>query len=415
MMISVGIQVLLAAVLMAVAITFSIESFQEDLSLAMDEITQSLTRSFAVLITAASSIGLSISSIRQWLRTPVSESAKIVDDAASGAIRQKLGFMHIIKQELDRLGKVLQGERRVPNFLEYLLPTDLLLWLQRNEHTHTLLLRLLGLSQHVQDFQRCRMVIYVDDLDRCPTEKVMEVLQSLVLLTEGTPFIIFLAIDQRVVVTAIENSGEGLYNDAGVNGHEYLDKIVQIPFVIPQLADDEKAKLCKGYLTPAAAAPPKRTSAEIASFLELLNKQTIGSRYSYDGIEGDLSFSKLLLVEELRFDKCGLIDGDLPGLVSLVTHPEMAKKARSLNLEGNPLVTAEAWQRELPRMLTKGSLTSVKCAAARVLAFVSVPVDTPHHQPHSSARSLQNNGLGPKGAAALAEGLKGNSTLQSLE
>ena len=128
-----------------------------------------------------------------------------------------------------------------------------------------------------------------------------------------------------------------------------------------------------------------------------------------------MSFAKLLPVEELKFDNCGLVDGDLPGLVALVTHPEMAVKARSLNLEENHLVTAEAWQRELPRMLTKGSLTSVKCAAARVLAFVSVPVDTPHHQPHSSARSLQNNGLGPKGAAALAEGLKGNSTLQSLE
>ena len=245
MMISVGVQVLMAAVLMAVAITFCIESFQQDFSLAVDGITQPLTRSFAVLLTAASSIGLSISSIRQWLRTPVSESAKIVDDAASGAIRQKLGFMHIIKKELDRLGQVLQGERRVPNFLDYLLPTALL-----NGHIHSLLLWLLGLSQHKQDFQPCRMVIYVDDLDRCPTEKVMEVLQSLVLLTEGTPFIILLAIDQRVIVTAIENSGEGLFNDAGVNGHEYLDKIVQIPFVIPQLADDEKAKLCKGYLTP---------------------------------------------------------------------------------------------------------------------------------------------------------------------
>ena len=160
MMISVGVQVLLAAVLMAVAITFCIESFQQDFSLAVDGITQSLTRSFAVLLTAASSIGLSISSIRQWLRTPVSESAKIVDDAASGAIRQKLGFMHIIKKELDRLGKVLQGERPVPNFLDYLLPTALL-----NGHTHSLLLWLLGLSQHGQDFQPCRMVIYVDDLD----------------------------------------------------------------------------------------------------------------------------------------------------------------------------------------------------------------------------------------------------------
>ena len=173
--------------------------------------------------------------------------------------------MHIIKKELDRLGKVLQGERPVPNFLDYLLPTALL-----NGHTHSLLLWLLGLSQHGQDFQPCRMVIYVDDLDRCPTQKVMEVLQSLVLLTEGTPFIILLAIDQRVVVTAIENSGEGLYTDAGVNGHEYLDKIVQIPFVIPQLADNEKAKLCQGYLTPGL--PQNRASSSIG----LLPIDTLG-------------------------------------------------------------------------------------------------------------------------------------------
>ena len=33
----------------------------------------------------------------------------------------------------------------------------------------------------------------------------------------------------------------------------------------------------------------------------------------------------------------------------------------------------------------------------------------------SHARSLRYNDLGPKGAAALAEGLKGNSTLQELE
>ena len=44
-----------------------------------------------------------------------------------------------------------------------------------------------------------------------------------------------------------------------------------------------------------------------------------------------------------------------------------------------------------------------------------MPIDTRHHQPHYFARSLQKNGLGPKGAAALAKGIKGNSTLQSLE
>ena len=34
-------------------------------------------------------------------------------------------------------------------------------------------------------------------------------MQSIVLLTEGTPFVLFLAIDPRIVVTAIEvNNGE---------------------------------------------------------------------------------------------------------------------------------------------------------------------------------------------------------------
>ena len=64
----------------------------------------------------------------------------------------------------------------------------------------------------------------------------------------------------------------------------------------------------------------------------------------------------------------------------------------------------------------KGSVvTSLKCAAARAFAFVSAPIDTPQHRPRSHARSFSRNGLGPGGGAALAEGLKGNTTLQSLE
>ena len=99
------------------------------------------------------------------------------------------------------------------------------------------------------------------------------------------------------------------------------------------------------------------TDLDAIAILELLNKQEIS--HNYGGIE-ELSFAKLLSHgEELKFDNCGLVDGDLPGLVALVTHPEMTVKAMSLNLEKNHLVTAEAWQRELPRMLTKGSLTSL--------------------------------------------------------
>ena len=62
------------------------------------------------------------------------------------------------------------------------------------------------------------------------------------------------------------------------------------------------------------------------------------------------------------------------------------------------------------------SLTSLKCAFAaptacscqRLLTFLSSRLLT-------LARSLSSNGVGCDGGAALAEGLKGNSMLQSLE
>ena len=62
----------------------------------------------------------------------------------------------------------------------------------------------------------------------------------------------------------------------------------------------------------------------------------------------------------------------------------------------------------------KGSaVTSLKCdAAAQVFAFVSAPADRKANT--FCAHRLDYNKLGPEGGVALAEGLKGNSNLQSL-
>ena len=64
----------------------------------------------------------------------------------------------------------------------------------------------------------------------------------------------------------------------------------------------------------------------------------------------------------------------------------------------------------------KGSaVTLLECAAAPSVRLLSAPRDTPQHPPLlPHARSLSGNRLGPEGGAALAEGLKGNSTLQLL-
>ena len=90
--------------------------------------------------------------------------------------------------------------------------------------------------------QQTRVVLFIDDLDRCEHRKAVEVLQAIMLLLadrDGSPFVIFLGIDARVIVKAIEEHYGRVLVDAGINGYEYLDKIVQVPFVIPSASQPD--------------------------------------------------------------------------------------------------------------------------------------------------------------------------------
>jgi hypothetical protein len=92
-----------------------------------------------------------------------------------------------------------------------------------------------------------RLVIFIDDLDRCPPAKAVDVLEAIMLLLadeDGTPFIVFLGLDARIIVKAIEERYGKVLTEAGITGYEYLDKIVQIPFRIPP-ANEETLK---GYV-----------------------------------------------------------------------------------------------------------------------------------------------------------------------
>ena len=61
-------------------------------------------------------------------------------------------------------------------------------------------------------------------------------------------------------------------------------------------------------------------------------------------------------------------------------------------------------------------ITNLKCAAAPECSpLCQRPLTLPSTCFLTRARRLGGNQLGPEGGAALAEGLKGNSTLQVLE
>ena len=80
-----------------------------------------------------------------------------------------------------------------------------------------------------------KFVVFIDDLDRCPNQKIIKILDAVMLLLSNKdfPFLTFLAIDPRVIISSIESSFKKKILSSGITGFEYLDKLIQIPFCIP--------------------------------------------------------------------------------------------------------------------------------------------------------------------------------------
>lgn len=81
-----------------------------------------------------------------------------------------------------------------------------------------------------------KVAVFIDDLDRCDPKKAVEVLEAVKLLLdfERSPFIVFIGLDARIITQAIEQHYGAVLSEAKITGYEYLDKIVQIPFSIPE-------------------------------------------------------------------------------------------------------------------------------------------------------------------------------------
>jgi hypothetical protein len=85
---------------------------------------------------------------------------------------------------------------------------------------------------------KTRVVIYIDDLDKCSPEKIVSVLEAIQLLLSDSesPFIVFISSDSNILIQAIESYYKNKYNNfIDINGYEYINKMVQIPFYIPNV------------------------------------------------------------------------------------------------------------------------------------------------------------------------------------
>ncbi|XP_061072540.1 NTPase KAP family P-loop domain-containing protein 1-like [Conger conger] len=95
----------------------------------------------------------------------------------------------------------------------------------------------------VLENRKIRVILEITKLDRCSPEKIIQTLEAVnILLTgENVPFVLILAVDPRVVVNCVENSF--LQHRSTNSGYDFLNKIVTLPFSVPELSENSKRRI----------------------------------------------------------------------------------------------------------------------------------------------------------------------------
>ena len=81
-----------------------------------------------------------------------------------------------------------------------------------------------------------KLVIFIDDLDRCLPENAIKVLEAIKLFFDNSRCIFIIGLDKSI----IEKGIHVIYDEKiGMSGIDYLEKIIQLPFNIPAVTDEK--------------------------------------------------------------------------------------------------------------------------------------------------------------------------------
>ena len=87
--------------------------------------------------------------------------------------------------------------------------------------------------RHAQLGSDVRIVVLVDDLDRCFPDKAIKLLESIKLVLSQEGFTFILGVARSVIEGYLEHRYREEFGLSGFNGSAYLDKIVQLAFPLP--------------------------------------------------------------------------------------------------------------------------------------------------------------------------------------
>ncbi|MFG1626204.1 P-loop NTPase fold protein [Kribbella sp. NPDC049227] len=95
-----------------------------------------------------------------------------------------------------------------------------------------------------------RIFLYVDDLDRCPHDKVVEVLQAVHLLLAFKLFVVVVGVDSRWLTRSLAAHYDNLLDEPD----SYLEKIFQIPFALRRMTQQRYQDLIVALTPPPSPA-----------------------------------------------------------------------------------------------------------------------------------------------------------------
>ena len=150
-----------------------------------------------------------------------------------------LGLAAIIRRDFDRLSKLIEEGNKA--------------WLaqQGKEAKHN------GKADEGNPQEIHRIVLYIDDLDRCSEQVVVKVLQAVHLLLAFPAFVVVVGVDSRWLTSCLETklwAGLAAPRRAGTP-LDYLEKIFQIPIWLPPLSEAQKGNMIQSFFKPGRAIP----------------------------------------------------------------------------------------------------------------------------------------------------------------
>ena len=128
-----------------------------------------------------------------------------------------------------------------------------------------------------------RIVLYIDDLDRCPPRRVAEVLQAVHLLLAFPLFVVVVAVDSRWLSQSLQTHYGSLLSpenapvqNGGVRAtpQDYLEKIFQIPFWVSPLGDQARMRIIHGLVAGSLVSGDSSQGSETPKGGEVLLDRT---------------------------------------------------------------------------------------------------------------------------------------------